>query len=167
MEPGQDEIAGIRVQTTITIARPAQDIWRFWRDFTNLPSIFPHITEVRPIGGERTHWTAKGPAGTTFEWDGEMTQEVANEVLEWHSLPGAQVRNAGRLRLSPAPADRGTEVEVMLRYEPPGGMLGSAFAKLFRREPTQEVREGLRKLRQLLETGEIPTVDGQSAARRT
>jgi uncharacterized membrane protein len=154
-------------EQTLTIARPAQEIYRFWRPLTELPRIFPHLAEVRPAGGGRSHWRAKGPADTPFEWDAEITQEVENELLEWRSLEGAQVPNRGHLRLCPAPGGQGTEVALGLDYQPPGGAVGAAFARLLRREPAQEVREGLRRLKQLLEAGEIPTVDGQSAARKT
>lgn len=162
-----EEIAGIEVERTLTIDRSPQDLYRFWRNLENLPAILEHLVSVTATDEKRSHWIAEGPAGTRFEWDAELTDAVENQRLEWRSLPGAQVPNAGQVRFEQAPGDRGTEVRVLLRYDPPGGVIASKFAKLFRKEPSQEVREALRKLKQLMETGEIPTVEGQPAARET
>ena len=74
---------------------------------------------------------------TTVEWDAEITEERPNELLAWRSLPGSQIENSGSVRFKKAPADRGTEVHVSLKYEPPAGKARAALAKLFGEEPTQ------------------------------
>ncbi len=73
--------------------------------------------------------------------------------------------NAGSVHFQEATGGRGTEVKVSLKYDPPGGIVGATIAKLFGEEPSQQVEEDLRHFKQLMETGEIPTIEGQSSGR--
>jgi uncharacterized membrane protein len=120
-----------------------------------------HLESVRILDGKRSHWVAKAPLGTSVEWDAEIINEEANELIGWRSLEGADVPNAGSVRFRPAPGGRGTEVRVNLEYNPPTGKLGAAFAKLLGEEPERQVEEDLRRFKQWMEAGEIPTTAGQ------
>ena len=153
---------GVKVERVTTINKPVSEVYRFWRNFENLPRFMRHLESVQHIGGNRSRWRARGPAGMTVEWDAEILQDRANEWIAWRSLPGAQVENSGSVRFSPAPGARGTEVRVQLRYVPPAGGLGRTVARLFGEEPDQQVHEDLHRFKQLMETGEIPLSDGQS-----
>lgn len=155
---------GVRVDQAVTVNVPPEQLYRFWRDFANLPRFMDHLVSVR-AEGERSHWAARGPAGTTVEWDAEIVNERPNELIAWRSLPGSQVDNAGSVHFTPAPAGRGTVVRVELKYDPPAGKLGSAVAWLFGQEPNRQVREDLRRFKQLMEAGEIPTTRGQPSCR--
>lgn len=146
----------IHVTRTIAINRPPEDLYRFWRDFENLPRFMNHIEEVRVIDNRRSHWRAKGPAGMTIEWDAEVTEDKPNERIAWRSLDGADVDNSGSVQFKRGPGGRGTEVRVEIHYAPPGGRLGATIARLFGEDPGQQVREELRAFKQLMETGEIP-----------
>jgi uncharacterized membrane protein len=66
------------------------------------------------------------------------------------------------VRFEPAPGDEGTEVTVALEYDPPGGKLGAAIAKLTRDAASSQVYDALRRFKALMEAGEIPTIEGQS-----
>jgi len=151
----------IHVQKVITINRPQEELYRFWRDFQNLPRFMKSLESVHTLGGNRSHWVASGPAGSRIEWEAEMTQDRPNEVIAWRSLEGADVDNWGSVRFRRVP--RGTEVHVDISYSPPGGRLGSIAAWFTGKEPGQQVQEDLRRLKQLLEAGEIPTTEGQPA----
>src|SRR4051812_15648061 len=107
------------VKKSVTIMLPRQQVYQFWRDFSNLPRFMQHLEAVEERGG-RSHWVAKGPAGKTVEWDAEIVEEVPGEQISWKSLPGSDVENSGLVRFFDAPADRGTEIVVDLRYDPPG-----------------------------------------------
>jgi uncharacterized membrane protein len=155
----------VKVERAITIDRPAADLYRFWRDFENLPRFMDHLLSVRANGDRRSHWVAKAPAGASVEWDAEVTDDVPDARIAWRSLEGADVANAGAVSFSPAPAGRGTEVRVSLEYNPPGGPLGVAVAKLFGEEPDIQVREDLRRFKRLMEVGAIPTTEGQPSGR--
>ena len=150
------EDSAVDVKRAITINRPASEVYRFWHDFQNLPRFMRHLESVQADGGTRSHWKAKAPAGTTVEWDAEIVEDRPNELIAWRSLEGASVDNAGTVRFVPAPGDRGTEIHVEMRYDPPGGPVGATVAKLFGEEPGQQVADDLRHLKQVLETGEIP-----------
>jgi uncharacterized membrane protein len=161
----QSERAGVVVDWSVTINRPLEDVYRFWRNFAHLPSFMQHLESVTTSGNRQSHWVAKGPAGTQFAWDAEITEERENQIIAWRSLPDAAVYNAGTVRFSPATGGRGTTVHVTLVYRPPAGSIGTAVAKLFGEEPTQQVREDLRHFKELMEAGEIPTIQGQPSGR--
>jgi uncharacterized membrane protein len=144
----------------VTVNRSPEEVYRFWRDFQNLPRFMVHLESVEATGGARSHWKAKGPAGRTVEWDAEITQDRPNELIAWRSLPGADVENSGTVRFTRAPGGRGTEVRVELRYTPPGGGVGATIAKLFGENPEQQARDDLRRFKQVIETGEVVRSEG-------
>ncbi|MEU7843848.1 SRPBCC family protein [Micromonospora sp. NPDC049114] len=150
----------IRMEIAVTVNRSPAEAYRFWRDVENLPKFMAHLESVRADDLRRSHWVARGPAGRHIEWDAEIIDDQPNRSLTWRSLPGARVANAGRVRFVPAPGDRGTEVRVQLRYAPPAGALGRAVAKLFGEEPEQQVRDDLRRFKQVLEAGEVVRSEG-------
>lgn len=147
------------VKAAITVYRPAEEIYRYWHDFENLPRFMKHLEAVQVTAEGRSHWQATAPAGATVEWDAEIVDDRPNELISWRSLPGSTVDNAGTVRFSPAPGDRGTEIRVALSYDPPGGALGAIVAKLFGEEPGQQVHDDLRRFKQIMETGEITQSD--------
>lgn len=146
---------GIKIETSIVIDRPAEQLYRFWRRFDNLPCFMRHLQSVELTGDGRSHWVARGPAGTSFEWDAEIYNEEEPELLAWRSLPGSDVNHAGSVHFEEAPGG-GTEVRVVLNYEPPAGKLGAAVAKLLGEEPEQQIAADLQQLKQRIESGEIP-----------
>lgn len=148
---------GIRADSSITIAQPRASVYTFLRDFENLPRFVTHLISVEPRGEKRTRWVAQGPLGKKFGWDAELINEVPNELIAWKSLPGADIDSAGSVLFSDIPDGSGTHVRVELQYNPPAGIAGAYFAKWFGREPEQEVDANLRRLKQFLETGEIPS----------
>ena len=146
---------GIRVSETVTVARPREEVYRFWRDLTNLPRFMEHLEAVQEIDDRRSHWRARAPAGSSVEWDAEIIEDQANDRITWRSIQDADVPNTGTVRFRSAPGDRGTEIHVTLRYEPPAGRLGALVARLFGEEPGEQIKGDLRRLKQVLETGEV------------
>jgi len=149
----------IHTRRSITINRPAEEVYAFWRDFTNLPRFMRHLESVQITGDRRSHWVAKAPAGASVEWDADLTADTPNELIAWRSVQGSDLYNAGSVRFRPAPAGRGTEVRVEMEYDPPFGKLGSKVAMLFREEPGQQVQDDLRHFKQVMETGDIVVSD--------
>jgi uncharacterized membrane protein len=141
---------GINVDKTIFIGRPADELYRTWRNFENLPHFMEHLEEVRVVDEKRSHWRAKAPAGTNVQWDAEIINEHPNEMISWRSLEGADVDNAGTVRFQSVPG--GTEVRVTLEYNPPGGAMGAALARFFREEPGQQLEEDLLRFKHLVES---------------
>ena len=123
----------VHVRKSITINRPAEELYRFWRDFDNLPRFMTHLEEIRKLDDKRSHWKAKGPVGFTFEWDAEITEDRPNERLAWASVPGSSVHNAGSVTFKQGPGGRGTVVEVEC---------GSILRRRHRGEDRQAVRQG-------------------------
>jgi uncharacterized membrane protein len=153
---------GIHVTRVITINRPIEELYAYWRNFENLPRIMHHVESVRVLDDKRSHWKVKAPAGMSVEWDAEIVNEERNKVIGWRSLPDAQIPNAGSVRFNEAYGGRGTELTVQLEYVPPAGEIGAAIAKLFGKEPSVQIDEDLRRFKQMMEAGEMASTAGQS-----
>ena len=141
---------------TVTINRPAQDVYAFWRDQRNLVPIMDNVRSITPAGDDKWHWVVEAPGGRTVEWDAQITEDRPGSLLAWESAEGADVRNSGRIEFEDVPG-RGSYVTATIAYEPPLGAVGKLLAKLFQREPRVQSRRDLRRLKQFLETGEIAT----------
>jgi uncharacterized membrane protein len=152
---------GVIVEESVTINQPIELLYRFWRNLENLPRFMRHLDSVERITDTLSRWRAKGPAGTTVEWNAEIINEVPNQVIGWRSIEGSDVVSAGSVNFDDAGAGRGTRVRVRLQYSPPGGKVGAAVAKLLGRDPGAEIREDLRQFKQIVEGGEVPTTKGQ------
>ena len=158
---------GIRVERAVTVNRPKAELYQMWRDLENLPRFMEHLESVQVDAADvdRSHWIAKGPLDRRVEWDSEIIEERENELLVWKSLPGSTVESMGRVEFLDAPGGRGTIVHVSMEYNPPAGSLGAAFAKLFGKEPGHQINADLRRFKQIMEAGEVATVEGQSSGR--
>jgi uncharacterized membrane protein len=156
---------GVKVQHSVTVNRPAGEVYRFWRNLSQLPSFMDHLKEVRETGAGKSHWVARGPLGLSVEWDAELIEDRP-EVISWRSLPGSDVDTAGSVHFRAAPAGRGTEVRVTLKYDPPAGRVGAAVARLFGQSPEKQVEADLARFKSLLEAGEVPSTTGQPSGRR-
>jgi uncharacterized membrane protein len=158
---------GIKVQRSITINHPRDQLFRIWRNTENLPRFMKHLKSVKvdPTDNARSYWVVTGPLGRDIEWDSEIIEERENEYISWSSLPGSIVESRGSVHFMDAPGDRGAILYVSMEYQPPAGSLGAAFAKLFGEEPSQQIRDDLRYFKQIMETGEAASVDGQPSGR--
>ncbi|MBD2337285.1 SRPBCC family protein [Calothrix sp. FACHB-156] len=156
----------IKVEKTVTINKPAEELYRFWHDFEKLPTFMKHLKSVKVYDDKRSHWIANAPLGNSVEWDANILEDRENQFISWASVEGADVDNSGFVRFQKAPGDRGTEVKVVLEYNPPGGALAAVFAKLFGEEPEQQIGDDLRRFKMLMEAGEIATTEGQPTGKR-
>ena len=157
------------VTRSVTIGKPPAEVYRFFRDFSNLPRFMRHVERIDVLDDTRSHWVVRAPLGRTVEWDAIVTEDRPDERIAWKSAEGADVRNTGAVEFLRAPGDRGTEVRATIAYEPPAGQAGRIFAKLWGEEPGKQAHDDLRRLKQFLETGEVPTpalrrADAESAA---
>ncbi|MQA28807.1 MAG: DUF2892 domain-containing protein [Luteitalea sp.] len=158
---------GGHVEQAATINRSAAELYRYWRNFENLPRFMAHLVSVQQVDQRHSHWVAKAPAGRTVEWDAEIINEIPNELIGWRTVDRADVISAGSVRFTPAGPDRGTEVHLRLKYEPPGGRVGSAVAWMLGHDPRQIIQEDLRRFKQLMEAGEVPTTKGQPRGKQS
>ncbi len=149
-----------------TIRKPGTDVYTFWRDLENLPTFMAHLEQVRVTGDRTSHWVADAPFGNDVQWDAEIVDEVPGEKIAWRSTGNADVPNAGTVWFVPAPDGASTEVHVLLTYDIPGGTIGKAVAKYFGEEPHQQLDDDLRRLKQVLETGEVIRSDGAPWGKR-
>jgi uncharacterized membrane protein len=145
----------VRVTKTIIIGRSPEEVYQCWHDFSNLPSFMKHLESVHVLGDKRSHWKVQTAAGKTVEWDAEIMEDEPNARISWRTLESSDLHHSGSVRFERAPGGRGTLVKVELQYSPPGGAVSANIAKLFGAEPGQHIAEGLRALKQVMETGEV------------
>jgi uncharacterized membrane protein len=143
---------GVGIEESVTIDASPERIYTFWRNFQNLPRFMNNLESVAVHDDKRSHWVARGPAGTTVEWEAEIINELPNELIGWRSVDGSQVDNAGSVHFEQR-TDGRTEVRVILRYDPPAGILGAAVSKMLGEDPAVQVRDDLQRLKELMELG--------------
>jgi len=156
---------GVRVDRAVTVNKPRPEVYRFFRNLSNFPQFMRNVRSVTETTPMRSHWVVRGPAGRTLEWDAVIHNERENEILAWRTLPNADVDHAGSVLFRDVPGDRGTEVRIELQYNPPAGIAGALISKLWGEEPTQQIEHDLRRLKQILEAGEVLTTEGQPQGR--
>jgi uncharacterized membrane protein len=148
---------GTSVETAVTIAKPHDELYRFWRNLENLPRIMPHLVSVRDLGDSRSHWVAKAPGGRTVEWDAEIINDVENQRIGWRSLNDADVDHAGSVEFEPTGDGRSTRLTVTMQYAPIAGRLGTAVAKLLGEDPELKIAEDLQRFKESMEAGKAVT----------
>jgi uncharacterized membrane protein len=149
-----DRGEGRKIEQTVTIHRSRGELFRFWRQFDNLPRFMDNLEAVTLLDSRRSHWVAKGPLGTRVEWDAEIHNEIEDELIAWRSLPGADVDQAGSVHFSSAPAGH-TEVRVVMRYAAPGHRVGDAVAHILGDDPERQIADDLRRFKQVMDTGDV------------
>jgi uncharacterized membrane protein len=142
---------------TVTIGRPREALYEEWRDFTRFPRFMENVERVEKLDERRSRWTIKAPAGSSVDLVTRVIDEQPGKLIAWESEPESDIRTEGRVEFLDAGPGRGTMVRLLMRYEPPGGMVGKGLAKLFQREPHIQARRDLRRFKQLMETGEVAT----------
>ncbi len=152
---------GIHVNEAIRLEKPVDEVYTFWRRLENLPRFMDHLDQVTEYSDLRSKWVARGPAGVEVAWEAEIINDIPHKLIAWKSLPGSDVTTAGSVNFDSVRAGRSTQVTVHLQYDPPAGRLGAVVARLFGREPSQTIREDLRRLKQLLEAGETPVASAE------
>lgn len=155
----------IPITAAIIIHCDREELYRHWRELTNLPQFMKHLVRIDMNDDRRSHWVARGPVGSTIEWDAEITEERPNELIAWRSIEGSELDHAGSVRFEQALGDRGTVVTVSMQYQPPLGTIGAAVLAWFGEDPNQTIKMDLRRFKQMMETGEIITTEGQPAGR--
>lgn len=143
------------VLRSITVGRPVGEVYAFWNDFTNFPRFMRHVESVEILDDKRSRWRATGPGGTRAEWVAEIVERRDGELIAWQTVDEPTLYHSGRVTFRAAPRDEGTVVTVEMRYAPPGGTLGAALLKLFRKEPGQQIIDDLRRFKQVMEIGEV------------
>lgn len=156
---GKGRPGPLKVDASISVNRPPQEAYDYWRDFERLPTFMRHLQSVTVGADGRSHWKADAPIRRSVEWDAELTGDEPGRRLSWKSLRGADIDNSGTVHFAPTPDGSGTEVRVTLHYDIPGGVVGRAVAKLLGEEPDQQVRDDLRRFKQVLETGDVVRSD--------
>ena len=157
--------AASAASATILINCKPEEAYRFWRDFENLPRIMNRLQSVSSLENGRSRWIALGPGGRQIRWDAEITGERENEYISWRSLPGSDIQVNGRVEFREAPAGRGTVISAQIEYSPSLGT-SNGLAGFLNKGANFIMRQDLRRLEALMETGEIPTIEGQPHGRR-
>jgi uncharacterized membrane protein len=146
------------LDAAITINRAPDEVYRYWRDLQNMPRFMDHLESVHVTGERTSRWTTKPVAGVSLSWDAEIREDLPGERISWRSI-GGDLEHWGSVRFTAAPGSRGTEVRLNVGHLPPGGVLGSALSSLFGKLTETKLGDDLRRLKQLIETGEVVRSD--------
>jgi uncharacterized membrane protein len=158
------EGAGINVETAVTVMRPREEIYRFWRDLPNLADVLQHVECIQVLPDDESHWVARGPGDRLVEWDAAIINDEPNEYLAWESLPGSDIEHAGSVHFTDA-GDKGTEVHLKLRYVPRAMEIGFAAGKVLNKVVQAEIAQDLRRFKHEMETGTDISTEGQTSGR--
>jgi uncharacterized membrane protein len=145
---------GIKIEETVVVDRTPQELYEYWRNVENLPSIMRHLKSVVAIDSTHSHWKVTGPIGTSVEWDAEIYTDEPGSMISWRSMPGAEVGNAGSVHFADLGDGHGTTITVMLKYDPPAGKLGALVAELLGEDPAKQIRHDLRRFKKIMESGD-------------
>jgi uncharacterized membrane protein len=148
---------GLKIEQRIAVAKPAEEVYRFWREPENLPRFMTHVQSVVPAGPKQWHWTAGSLVARALEWDSELINDQPNTLIGWQSLPESPLRHAGSVTFRELGDGRGTEVKLTLEYRPAGGPLGAGIAYLLGQNPRRQIAQDLRRFKELMETGGVAT----------
>ena len=159
--------AVLHSESSVLVNCSPEQAFQFWRNFENLPIFMRNLESVNVDQNGHFNWIAIGPMGTRIAWDAQITDERPNELIEWSSLPGSSLKVDGSVEFQPAPANRGTIARAMMHYRVPAGSVGRMLAKTIGKYPNFLMRQDLRRFKALVETGEIPTTEGQSHGPRS
>jgi len=148
-------------RATILLNCSRADAFRFWRQFENLPRFMKHLSAVTQSDNTHSRWVIRGPVRRDITLNSEITNERQNEFIAWRTLPGSDLMMEGSVEFKDAPGGRGTIVDAKMHFALPAGLIGSAMGKLIGKDANFMLRQDLRRLKALIETGEIPTTEGQ------
>lgn len=150
---------------SIVVGRPADELYDVWRDPDQLSRIMGHFADVTAPDDDRLRWTVHGPRGRDVAWDSRVVEAEPGAYLRWESAENAPVSNRGTVRFSPASGDRGTRVTLSLGFGPPGTTFGNATLRRLDVVPAELAGVALDRFKSLVESGEIPTLEGNPSAR--
>ncbi|WP_263419607.1 SRPBCC family protein [Terriglobus albidus] len=143
-----------QIEASITILRPVDDVFRFYRDFRNLPRFLGDVMAVELIGIRTSRWTIEGPFGIRTHWTVEVTEERPDELIRYETVTLPEIRTSWDVHFAPASDDAAT-TEVREVMKAPFGKIGQAALALIGKRPSSEVSANLRRLKELLETGRV------------
>jgi uncharacterized membrane protein len=164
-QSNQQQSNRIEIRRAVTVNKPAQELYNFWRKLENLPQFMHHLERVEQTGDKRSHWKAKIAGGIPVEWDAEIVEDVPGKRIAWRTKPDSQVQQSGVVEFKEATGGRGATVTVDIHYLPPAGIIGETFGRLLNGITAQQVKDDIGRFKSLMEAGEIPTIEGQPAGR--
>jgi uncharacterized membrane protein len=160
--PAEGDVGCVRAEASITVNRMAEELYRYWRDFTHAPSYMDRILAVRVLDERTSQWTAEGPRGRAWEWTSEVTEDVPNRRIAWHTLPGSDLPNRGSVEFTPGRIGE-TVVRYTVEFLPPGGVVGQAIASAFHQMPEKMIQDDLRRFKTVMEAGMVVGLDDSAA----
>src|ERR671911_272329 len=152
-----------RVNETIEVQRPVEEVFAYWSNFENFPNFMQNIEEVRMIGEDTSHWRVKGPLGKSVEFDAKTTEKDSNRGIGWNTVDG-EVMTSGEVRFEEITPGR-TQVDVIMNYaDPPGGAVGEAVTNILA-NPERNLKEDLQNFTRIVERGELGGSEAQTPSR--
>lgn len=140
------------ITKSIIVKGAPSDLYSVWSNFEQFPSFMKHIQSIRMTDREHSHWVMKGPLGSRFEWDAEVTRRDPNKRIAWRSIEQdsqSNMKTSGQVTFTELPNEE-TELTVTMLYVPPAGIVGEVAASLFG-DPEGQLEEDLRRFKTFAE----------------
>jgi uncharacterized membrane protein len=157
----------VYLERSIIVNKTPRECYDWWRDLRNMPRFTRNLEKVTQLDEKHSHWVSRQFAGTRLEWRSRINEDVPGERILWSATHDSTFSHAGSVTFAPATGGRGTLITASIHYHVPGGRVGAALAQFLGPDPIGEVRENLRRFKQLLETGEVATTIGQPSGSRS
>ena len=141
------------IEARVTIHRPIDAVFSFYRDFTNLPRFLGDVMAIEPVGPATYRWTIQGPIGIRADWRIRVTEVRTNELIRYETITLPALRTCWEIHFAPASDAGDTEVTEVMKT--PLGRLGRAALALIGKFPAEEVAANLRRLKEVMETGKV------------
>jgi len=159
------EIKEHKVHCAITTLRPAAEVYMFWKRLENFPKFMNEVEDIVRLTDTKSRWKLELRPGVKVEWEAEIVEDVPDRLIAWKTTGRSNVTTDGRVKFYPSVNGRGTVIEVLLDYSIPGGKFAELAAKIWGEDPYAIVHKNLNRFKAYLETGEVPTTEGQTSGR--
>ncbi|HEY0686429.1 MAG TPA: SRPBCC family protein [Steroidobacter sp.] len=157
----------VPITASLMINSPPEQVYAYWRKLENLPRFMTHLDSVKELDEKTSEWLAHAPGGVKLQWRSEIVEDEPGRFISWNTCPGSQINHCGSVRFESPPGGKGTLLKIEIYYGLPGGPMAAKVGQLISNGPEAMVMEDLRRLKQLIETGEIATTRGQPSGTRS
>ena len=105
----------IKVERSIQVQRPSEELYRLWRDFSNLPRFMKHLESVKCSDAMHLHRIARLPGGKHVEWDSEIVNDIPGQLIAWKTVGDPDIAHAGSVHFTPLSNSDATDGLSMTR----------------------------------------------------
>lgn len=152
------KVQNVNIRADITVSRPVEEVYAFWRKLDNLPLFMEHLERVTVLDDRLSEWKVVLPGGIdTLTWISEIVEDQPNDRIGWRSLPESEIETAGNVHFRDA-GKFGTRIYAVISYRAPAGKAGETVGRLLNPIFEKTVKKDLKSFRNYLEDPELGAI---------